>query len=284
MLSGIGVGLVLLAATPGVAQPPPECVVEDTLGRCLVIAVDPARPGRSEPERRAEPAEADGADGRDAMDDLNAVPRPPRPNYLVRPLGDGGWARNDTVVPDAADLLAAAPPAPAAPGVVPVDVLAQRAIEQLDLAPPAPRMSVEGMGFVGVPLWLWIDGGEAATGPVSATATAGAAEVTATARLSAVEWSMGPPGEVVRCSGPGTPWSGQDGSSPDCGYVYARRSLPERTDGSGVWPVTATAEWTVTWSGVSAGVQVDGEDTLLLTTETSLPVGEIQVLVGSGNR
>ncbi|WP_433274006.1 hypothetical protein ACQPZA_24115 [Pseudonocardia xinjiangensis] len=140
-------------------------------------------------------------------------------------------------------------------------------------------MSVQNGAFIGVPVWLWIGDGAAYAGPVSATATAGAASVTATGRLAAVEWSMGPPGALIRCSGPGTPWIGQDGPSPDCGYVYEHRSLPERTGGTGRWTITATSVWTVTWSGTTDGSPVDGEQTVRVSSETSLTVGEVQVLV-----
>lgn len=284
MLSAIGVSVSLLAIAPIVEQPAPACIVEDSHGRCLVSAVDPGRPGRPVPERPTEPTDlrSPRQESRDSGADAPAPPPPP--TYLVRPLGEGGWVRNDSVLPDAAELLAAAPPP--VPDVSAVDpgVLAQQAVEALDIAAPELRMSVEGTGYVGVPVWLWIEGGEAATGPVSATASAGGARVTATARLSAVEWSMGPPGELVRCAGAGTPWTGQDGESPDCGYVYTRRSLPERTGGRGVWTVTATAIWSVTWSGVSAGAPVEGTDTVALTGEVALPIGELQVLAGGGDR
>lgn len=158
-------------------------------------------------------------------------------------------------------------------------MLARQAIKQLSLPPPVVHMSVAGRGYVGVPVWLWIDDDAASVGPVSKTAAAGAAAVTATGRLSGVEWSMGPPGANVRCDGPGTRWTGQKGPSPDCGYTYRLRSLPERTAGAGRWPVTATSVWTVTWSGTSNGAPVTGEETLRVSTSTSLAVGEIQVLV-----
>ena len=167
---------------------------------------------------------------------------------------------------------------------VPVAVLAQRAVEALTLSSPVPRLSVEGSGHVGVPIWLWIDDAPEFTGPLEATATAGAASVTAVGPLSAVEWSMGPPGETVTCDGPGTPWTGQEGPSPDCGYTYNQRSLPERTGGTGAWPITATSVWTVTWTGITGGVAVAGEETVLVSTEAALPVGEVQVLVTGGGR
>ncbi|OLT11773.1 hypothetical protein BJF78_26240 [Pseudonocardia sp. CNS-139] len=166
---------------------------------------------------------------------------------------------------------------------VPAAVLAQRAIRALELQPPAARISADTQGYVGVPLWLWVEGGPEASGPVSATAAAGASAVTATGRLSGVEWEMGPPGALVRCAGTGTPWTGQSGPSPDCGFTYTQRSTPERTGGVGWWPVTVTAVWQVTWEGVTGGVPVAGEQTLLLASAAELVVGEVQVLVdGSG--
>ena len=282
MLSAAGVIVALVAAAP--AQPPPtECVVVDTIGQCLVSAIDPGRPGRADPGRDDdEPRDQGRRPRQEEAPEEPPAPAPPR--LAARPFGDGGWAVGEE--PDIAALqeLLADDQAAAAPGAVAVEVLAQRAIEELEIDPPALRMSVEGFAVVGVPLWLWIEGGPEATGPVSATATAGAARVTATATLSSVEWSMGPPGALVRCSGPGTPWSGQEGPSPDCGYAYAQRSLAARTGGRGAWTVTATAVWSVSWSGVSGGVPVEGTDTVTLSGEAELPVGEVQVLIGGGGR
>jgi hypothetical protein len=140
-------------------------------------------------------------------------------------------------------------------------------------------MSTAEAAFVGVPLWLWIEPSASGTGPISATATAGSAQVTATGRLTAVEWDLGPPGARLRCTAPGTPWNGQPGPSPDCGYTYQQRSLPERTNDTGRWPITATSVWQVDWTGTSAGAPVSGTETVRISTETSLAVGEVQVLV-----
>ncbi|MBN9098139.1 MAG: hypothetical protein J0I49_08525 [Pseudonocardia sp.] len=161
---------------------------------------------------------------------------------------------------------------------------ARIAINELALHAPVIRMSANGTAFVGVPVWLWIDRGQAFTGPTSATAAVGNAEVRATARLVSVEWSMGPDGARVVCDGPGTPWTGQPGPSPTCGYVYQQRSLPERTDGAGRWPVQATSVWQVDWAGVSGGAPVGGGQTVRVSSQIALPVGEIQVLVsGDGS-
>lgn len=276
--AGLSVVLPMLIVAAAADPEPPGCAVTDSHGRCLVIAVDPGRPGRA-PDRD-EPSGASDPRDDDPGADSGTPPQRERPRLQAVPFGDGGWVQQ--VAPNPADFLG---PLPAGAGQVadPVAVaqaLSQRAIEELLLDPPVPHTSVMGAGYVGVPVWLWIEDGIASTGPVSATATAGAARVTATGRLSAVEWSMGPAGGDVRCAGPGTPWTGQVGSSPDCGYTYEQRSLPERTGGVGRWPVVATGVWTVTWTGVSGGVPVAGEETVRVSTESSLSIGEIQVLVG----
>ena len=83
---------------------------------------------------------------------------------------------------------------------------------------------------------------------------------------------------------PGTPWTGQPGPSPDCGYTYKLRSLPARTGGAGRWPITATTHWQVDWQGTSAGAPVAGQEELALSTSTALPVGELQALVTGGEQ
>jgi hypothetical protein len=279
----------LIAVLPAVAMvfaadpEPPGCVVVDSIGRCVVEAYDPGRPGGPLDPDRDDESSAEPRPRRDEpVDDTAAERSSPRPRIVAMPLGDG-WAQGEALDADAILNSALVGGQQALDPAVIGQLLAQRAVEQLTLAPPIVRTSATDISFVGVPMWLWID--DEGTDPVTATATAGAAQVTAVARLSAVEWSMGPPGATVRCTGTGTPWTGQDGPSPDCGYVYELRSLPERTAGTGRWTVTATSVWTVTWSGVSGGVPVDGQQTVRVSADTSLAVGEVQVLVdGGGDR
>jgi hypothetical protein len=180
--------------------------------------------------------------------------------------------------PGAGAARATPPAAAQVDPAVPVRV----AISELALRAPVIRLSASGTVFVGVPVWLWIDRGQALTGPTSATAAVGNAAVRATARLTSVEWSMGPDGAQVVCEGPGTPWTGQPGPSPTCGYVYTQRSLPERTAGRGRWLVQATGVWQVEWEGVSDGAPVAGAQTVRVSSQIELPVGEIQVLVSGG--
>ncbi len=183
--------------------------------------------------------------------------------------------------PGAPVAPAPAPPPPPSPAVV-----AQIAISQLNLSAATPHLSANPDTAVGLPVWMWVDRSPRTTGPVSTTATAGATSVTAVATLARVDWTMGPPGAVVSCTGPGTPApSGpifRGTTSPDCGYSYALRSLPARTGGTGKWPVTATAVWTINWFG---GGQAGGQG-LNLTARTAVEVGELQavfVAPGSGS-
>ncbi len=185
----------------------------------------------------------------------------------------------------AACPVAGTPAAPAAPGAPPppppppsAAMVAQVAISQLDLTAATPHLSANPNTAVGLPVWMWVEQSPTTTGPVSTTATAGPTSVTAVATVSRVDWSMGPAGAVVSCAGPGTPAPAgpifHGNNSPDCGYSYALRSLPERTGGMGKWPVTATTVWNITWFGAG---QAGGQG-LSLTSRTAVEVGELQAL------
>jgi hypothetical protein len=252
--------VMMLPAALGAAAPAPgHCTVVTGSGICLVSAADPARPGGpADPARKSRRPVAP------------IVPRP-GPTPLTSVDLSAGLAGKFI------DKFGRS-----VPGTT--DVLALRAIQLLRLPRPAMQLSVRDRAYVGVPVWLWVAGGQPNVGPLTATATAGAAQVTATARLARTVWAMGPPAAVVTCPGTGTPWSGGSGASPDCGYTYAQRSLPERTAGRGTWPVTVTSVWQVTWTGVEGGAPVVGTQDVALTVNRALPVGELQVLVTGGSR
>lgn len=165
-----------------------------------------------------------------------------------------GAAGNFRFVPNAAPGAPVAPPPPTP------EQLAQQAYQQLPIPVPSMHFGPDDTK-VAVRYWLylWLDD----PGAVTATATAGAVSVTATARLSSVIWTMGEPVSADRlytpaapitCQGPGVnPGPGVDTATVDpvfgtCAYMYQVRSTPERTGGTGTWPVTATATWTITWA------------------------------------
>ena len=262
-----------------------QCAVIDSIGRCLVSAVDPGRPGAGDQSRRQKQvpqARSRERSSQPKSDDATPPEPPPSPPVAAFPVGTG-WSQRP--IQDIEGLLTEDGAEPRNPTAEPSpEVLAQRAVRQLDLPALSIHTSAGDGAVVGVPLWLWVDEDAAFAEPLSATATAGAAQVTVEARFRRIDWSMGPRGAVVRCNGPGTPWTGQPGPSPDCGYTYGRRSLNERTSGTGRWQVVATAVWSVTWSGFSAGAPVTGEEELRIPATTTVLVGEIQVLVdGEGS-
>ena len=134
---------------------------------------------------------------------------------------------------------------------------------------PSPDINPWNMAAVGYPLWLWADG-PTHVGPIS-DSVAGLS-VSLDAEVNSLTFRMGD-GHTVTCAGSGRPWTTavQPGTeSPDCGYTYAKPSLPDNS-----YTVTATANWAVTWTsnGQSGVINVPVVDT------TELPVGELQVLV-----
>jgi hypothetical protein len=134
---------------------------------------------------------------------------------------------------------------------------------------PSPALNPWNLAAVGYPLWLWADG-PTHVGPIS-DSVAGLS-VSLDAEVSSLTFRMGD-GHTVTCPGTGQPWttSVEPGTkSPDCGYSYAKPSLPDHA-----YTVAATANWAVTWTsnGQSGVINVSVVDT------TQLPVGELQVLI-----
>ncbi|WP_327249887.1 ATP/GTP-binding protein [Streptomyces sp. NBC_01320] len=163
--------------------------------------------------------------------------------------------------------------APPAPAVDPA-VLAQQAVDKMLLK--GPRIGITpkpgGKGVVGMPVYMWTGKGAETYGPNTASATAGAVTVTATAKVSKIVWSMGD-GKTVTCTTAGTPYSAEYGKnpSPDCGYRYTQ---PSSTQESGKYHVTATSTWTIDWAG---GGQT-GQLTEIRTSAVDIAVAEVQVL------
>jgi hypothetical protein len=134
---------------------------------------------------------------------------------------------------------------------------------------PSPELNPWNMAAVGYPLWLWADG-PTRIGPIS-DSVAGLS-VSLEAEVSSLTFRMGD-GHTVNCPGTGRPWTSvvePGAKSPDCGYSYAKPSLPDDS-----YTVAATANWAVTWTsnGQSGVINVPVVET------TELPVGELQVLV-----
>ncbi|MGB8384434.1 MAG: hypothetical protein WCG47_24895, partial [Dermatophilaceae bacterium] len=85
--------------------------------------------------------------------------------------------------------------------------LAQQAVASMNLSAITiglvPEPEEGAVGLVGMPNWMWVENpSENTWGPITRSASAAGWTVTATGRVSQVEWSMGD-GQVVSC-GAGT--------------------------------------------------------------------------------
>ncbi|WP_344396297.1 hypothetical protein [Streptomyces vastus] len=158
---------------------------------------------------------------------------------------------------------------------IPVEAVAQQAVERLELPEPVIRTSPDEdfVQVVHVPTWMWVE--EGSWGPETAKAQVPGVEVTATARPRKAVWSMGEGGTVV-CDGPGTPYSdaySPKASSPDCGYTYRRASLSAPGK---AYTVSVQVTWDVEWQGAGESGVVPG---LVMSAERQLVVDEVQAVV-----
>lgn len=188
--------------------------------------------------------------------------------YVYRCSGDAG-VQDGLYRPPVFIPNGQVPPGGGAPLPSPEE-LARQAYSQLRLPSPSIAASPEGPQLVRLPTWMWIENGWE---PVSATASVPGVSVTATAKPTTVDWSMGEGGSRT-CDGPGTHYTAdQDprSASPDCGYTY------RRTSGEKGFSVTATVRWSVTWSGAGQSGTFDGLST---TSSTSFVVEEVGTVNG----
>jgi hypothetical protein len=179
---------------------------------------------------------------------------------------------------------AIAPPQPPDP-----TVLAAQAYRELHVPQPSIGAGPDREKLaVSLWTWLWVDN----AGQLSVTVAAGGVSVTATATLSSVTWTLGEPAAqsdtyhqgspaTITCQGAGTvpPASYDWKAEPPCGYKFHRRSLKERTGGTGTWPITATTNWTVTWQ---SNTGVTGGTTLNATSNDQFDIGEYHTVLVQG--
>lgn len=156
-------------------------------------------------------------------------------------------------------------------------VLAQRAMETLPLVGPdigiAP--SPDGVGLVGVPVWLWTDDADTTWGPIERSASVPGLTVTAQAQASEIEWDMGD-GTTEVCDSPGEPYQASYGArEPECGHSY---DYPSSTQPDGRYHITATTVWYVQWWVEPQGSGASGEDWFFRESSTSIQINELQVV------
>lgn len=180
---------------------------------------------------------------------------------LNAPGTNGGWT-----------WLASPPPGYGGVTASPEE-LARRAVEQMALTGPeiGTSIGVDELGTVGVPVWLWTAVGPTTWGPNTATASVPGLSVTATARATRIDWDMGD-GSRESCTTPGDPYVDGQVHSPSCEHTYLMPSLGEP---GGAYRVTGVTTWEVTWSGGGTG----GSLTVTRAAESTIRIGELQVLV-----
>ncbi len=192
--------------------------------------------------------------------------------------GDAFVAGNENIC--RAPLSAGGGPCPAepAPPGVAVDpaVLAVQARGQLALPAPAIRLNPAPPRdqLVNMTTWMWVD--PATWGTHSSQVGVPGVTVTASAKPERVIWDMGN-GALVICSGPGVPYDtarAEAAQRSDCSYTYRRSSAGLA---HGRYVVTATVEWSASWSVVGApgGGTLPG---LRRSASVAIRVAEVQAV------
>ena len=176
------IGAILSNAHLFTAAPPAvDCVVTDSRGRCLVEALDPARNKSATTSSTSSQADEHRPQtGQQAASEQSRERR--QVNAAARIADKAAATTRCQLIPRATDCAPPTVQVPA-PTAVPqqripapsVGQVAQIAVKELPFTAPSVHLSVDDQAFVGVPVWLWIDRGTGAAGPLSATASAGAA-------------------------------------------------------------------------------------------------------------
>ncbi|MFF0266879.1 hypothetical protein [Kribbella sp. NPDC004536] len=209
------------------------------------------------------------------------VPQPPPGDYRWQGHTDGSiWAcTREQGYDQGKHIVTTWVWLPGRPDTVVVDpvTLAYQAITEMQLAPPLIKTAPGAgqIGLVNMPVWLWVIKSENTWGPIVRSAGVPGLSVTATARVKAVNWSMGD-GKTIRCEGPGTPYDKSMGvkDSPTCGHRYTRTStkLPNCK-----YSVTAVAQWDITWQSTRGDT---GQISMTQQAAAQLRIGQaVPVLV-----
>ena len=157
--------------------------------------------------------------------------------------------------------------------------MAESIVKSMPLVKPAVHMAPQPplMTYVGLPIWLWMDGDQWRN--VTASATIGSTTVTVVAEPIRVTWDLGDGMET--CTSAGRKWERGMGSDAqtDCSYAFQHVSDFEA---DGVFKVTAVISYAVNWtcSGTCiAGAGTLGEVPGFTSDPVDVQVGERQTVV-----
>lgn len=273
-------GLLAVAVLLAISPTPPAsaagmvCEKYNKKGTCLVwVPIAPSPPGGGG-DPIAPPGGGGGSGGDDPCGYTLVTPQPPATDPIwggVDPAKADIYLKVCPGVP-AEQVLVAAGIGALPPPMDPAE-LAGLIIVTMDFdAPPIETMPPAGSegAIVGIPTWLWLEQGPTTTGPQTASDSQGGVSVTVTAQVTEVTWDMGD-GAVISC-GIGTPYDGSANPSPTCGHVYEVKST--KTDPNAAYTVTATATWTINWTGGGEA----GTEILTFDSTSTMRVTEINVL------
>lgn len=164
------------------------------------------------------------------------------------------------------------------PVLVDPAVLAQRALDRVQLATPTVHMAPQSplMSYVGLETWLWMDPGQWDT--LSLTVTAGPTSVTVTAEPARATWDL--TAGSTTCTSPGRAWVRGMSSSEqtDCSYTFDQVSDSQSED---AFPVTSTLTYQADWTCSGACLTPDGTlgEVDGLPGNAAIRVGERQSVV-----
>ncbi|GEK22313.1 hypothetical protein [Cellulomonas xylanilytica] len=169
-------------------------------------------------------------------------------------------------------------PPPVAQVEIDPEVLARAARDAMELPQGELRWnpSLDGTGatVVNAETWVWLDGGAPTVFVRAEIPNVLAATVTANMTGLTLE---GDGAGVTRCDGPGTPWTAGAGN-PTCSLTFTRSSADGTTSLLPTSTLTATQNWTASWSTDADPTprEIEGDT---VTTTAELPVAEIQSIV-----
>lgn len=132
----------------------------------------------------------------------------------------------------------------------------------------ASAPAANGVGLVGMPVWLWTRSAQAIR-PLSVTV--GDITVTMNATIGHITWNLGTGGDFT-CPNTGTAYQAKDGATtrPACGS-FAGYSI------AGNYTVTATAAWGVTWTS-NVGIDQPNPAVVYKQSQIRLTIDQAQAL------
>jgi len=157
------------------------------------------------------------------------------------------------------------------PAIAAGEVIGRLAVQGIDIGFAPDPDAAGSRGFVGMPVWMWVDSVTAENyGPYTVAEVEQGVAVTANAQVTSVRWVMGD-GQSVSCAGTGVKYQVALGvvDSPSCGYRYQTTSADQP---GGLFTVTAISNWQVDWNAGGA----TGSQTIERESTTQVDVRELQ--------